>query len=93
MSVSCGTVNSSSWKRKIAYDYDLEVVHPWLYETYLIEDDIMIGLTPGKKVAIYRYNFPVNGQKNILIEGTGKMTGKLAGPNAVIITKRIYELK
>jgi len=36
MRVSCGTVNFSSWKRKMAYDHDLEVVHPWLYETYLI---------------------------------------------------------
>jgi len=89
MRVSRGTVKSAGWKRKMAYDHDLEMVHPWFYETYLIEDDITIGFTPGKKAAIYRYKFHVNGQKNILIEGTGKMTGTLVGHNAVNITERI----
>ena len=89
MRVSLGTVKSAGWKREMAYDHDLEVVHPWLYETYLIEDDITIGFTPGRKAAIYRYKFPVNDQKNILIEGTGKMTGTRVGPNAVNITEHI----
>lgn len=89
MRVSRGAVKSDSWKRKMAYDHDLEVVHPWLFETYLIEDDITVGFTPGKKAAIYRYQFPADGQKNILIEGTGKMTSKLVGGNGVSITERI----
>ncbi|MCK5565983.1 MAG: hypothetical protein KAJ07_12115, partial [Planctomycetes bacterium] len=89
MRVSLGAVTSDNWKRRMAYDHDLEVAHPWLFETYLIEDDITIGFTPGKKTAIYRYNFPADVQKNILIEGTRKMTCKLAGPNAVNITERI----
>jgi predicted alpha-1,2-mannosidase len=91
MRVSLDEVNPDSWKRKMAYDHDLEVVHPWLYEAYLIEDDIRIGFTPGRKTAIFRYNFPIKGKKNILIEGTGKMTGKPAGPNAVIITESVTE--
>ena len=74
MRVSCGSVGSGCWSRKMAYDHDLEVVHPWLYESYLIEDDITIGFAPGKKAAIFRYDFPDNDKKNILIEGTSKMT-------------------
>jgi predicted alpha-1,2-mannosidase len=89
MRVCCGTVNNASWERKMAYDHDLEVVHPWLYEAYLVEDEITVGFTPGKKAAIYRCQFPVNTKKYILIKGTGKMTCVLASPNAVNITERI----
>ncbi|MBI9018718.1 MAG: GH92 family glycosyl hydrolase [Phycisphaerae bacterium] len=91
MRVSRGSVNSSSWKQKMVYDHDLEVVHPWLFETFLIEDDITIGFTPGKKAAIYRYNFPSDDQKYILIAGSNKMTAKLAGANALNITEQFTQ--
>lgn len=89
MRVARGPVTAASWNRKMAYDHDLEVVHPWRFETYLIEDDITLGFAPGKKTAIYRYNFPSATQSHILIEGTGKMTAKLVEPHAVNITERI----
>jgi predicted alpha-1,2-mannosidase len=89
MRVSRGDVNYDSWSRKMAYDHDLEVVHPWLYETYLIEDDITIGFTPGKKAAIYRFDFPAGKQNNILISGSKNMVGKVIGPNAFNVTERV----
>ena len=89
MRVSRGSENAGRWGKEMEYDHDLEVVHPWLYETYLMEDDITVGFTPGKKAAIFRYKFPGNDQKNILIEGTDEMIAKLLGDNAVMITERV----
>ncbi len=89
MRVSRGNVDPGSWRRKMGYDHDLEVVHPWLYETYLVEDEITLGFTPGRKAAIYRCEFPPDAQGNILIGGPDKMTSTRVGPNAVNITERV----
>ena len=51
-------------------DHDLEIVHPWHYSTYLIEDDIRVSFTPGAKGAIYKLEFPDSNKGSISIEGT-----------------------
>ncbi|MFC1760669.1 GH92 family glycosyl hydrolase [Planctomycetota bacterium] len=91
MRVARGTLSATSWKRRMAYDHDLEVVHPWRYETYLLEDDITIGFTPGKKAAIYRYTFPTGAKNHILINGVGEMTGMRIGFHAMNITERVIK--
>ncbi len=73
MKVILGDISSSSWKQKINIDHDLEVVHPWLYSTYLIDDDIRVSFTPGEKCAIYKIEFLSADKKNILIKGSGEM--------------------
>ena len=50
MKVTLGELSPSSWKSKMNIDHDLEIMHPWFYSTYLIEDDIRVSFTPGKKV-------------------------------------------
>ena len=40
MKAASGTVKPNLWEKGMPIDHDLEVVHPWLYSTYLIEDDI-----------------------------------------------------
>jgi len=87
--VCSGNINYESWNRKMAYDHDLEVVHPWLFKTYLIEDDITIGFTPGKKAAIYSFDFPTAKQNNLLISGSMYMTGKVIGSNAFNVTEHV----
>ena len=57
-------------------DHDLEKVKPWNYSTYLIEDDIRVNFSPGRKCAIYKLEFPGRGKRNLLIQGTGEMTAK-----------------
>lgn len=74
MKTSIGKITDESWQKKMNIDHDLEVNHPWLYSTYLIEDDIKVSFTPGKKVAIYKIEFPKGVDKNILIKGSNKMT-------------------
>lgn len=51
-------VTPDSWKKRMPYDNDLEVTRPWYYSTYLIDKDITVEFTPGKRVGIYRFTFP-----------------------------------
>lgn len=77
-----GPVGSEDWKQSMPIDHDLEVVHPWYYETTLIEDDITVSFAPGEKAAIYRFKFPADRQKNILVAGSDSMVAKAEGGNA-----------
>ena len=69
-----GTLKNTSWKSSVTIDHDLEIMHPWFYKTYLIDDDISISFTPSKKSAIYKIDFPNGFEKNLLFTGTSKMT-------------------
>lgn len=73
MKVSNGEITPSSWDQNMNIDHDLEVYHPWLYSTYLIDDEIRVSFTPGEKCAIYKIDFPGTTTKNLLIKGSDKM--------------------
>jgi putative alpha-1,2-mannosidase len=75
MKVSLGDITNTSWKDKMNIDHDLEVVNPWFYSTYVIDDDITVNFSPGEKCAIYKINFPTSKQKKILIQGSSAMKG------------------
>ncbi|MBO9204374.1 MULTISPECIES: GH92 family glycosyl hydrolase [Niastella] len=59
-------VRLSSWKEPLLYDHDLEITRPWYYSTWLVNDDITVEFTPGKKTGCYRFTFPANSAKNVL---------------------------
>ncbi|HVW98244.1 MAG TPA: GH92 family glycosyl hydrolase [Mucilaginibacter sp.] len=61
-----GSLSAESWTAKMPYDNDLEITRPWYYSTYLIDKDITVEFTPGKKVGIYRFTFPAGTGKHIL---------------------------
>ena len=73
MKVSLGAISNDSWKKKMNIDHDLETVQPWLYSTYLIDDNIRVSFTPAKKTAIYKIEFPEGLEKNVLIKGSDDM--------------------
>jgi len=73
MKVSLGEISDRSWRGKMYIDHDLEVVHPWHYSTYLIEEDIRVSFSPGKKSAMYKLDFSVPGQRNLLFQGTNEL--------------------
>ena len=83
MKVSLGAVNNASWKSKMTIDHDLETARPWLYSTYLIDDNINVSFTPSKKSGIYKIDFPASTAKNILIAGTDKMLVNVVGKNSL----------
>ncbi len=75
-------------------DHDLEIVHPWHYSTYLIEDDIRVSFTPGSKGAIYKLEFPDSNKGSILIEGTGQFLAHPEGDGTFTLEdKIIYKTK
>lgn len=63
------TVSAAAWRQKQTWDHDLEVTRPWYYSTYLIDDDITVEFTPGKKAGIYRFTFPQNAATKSLLFG------------------------
>src|SRR5258705_295931 len=72
----CTRVDAESWKRKLAYDHDLEVIRPWYYSTYLIEDDATVEFVPGRKTGIYRFSFPQkDGDKTLLFNTSNNGVG------------------
>ena len=64
---SVGALADTCWNRRMTYDYDLEVNQPWYYSTCLLEDDVTVEFTPGKKTGVYRFTFPPGVQKNLLL--------------------------
>lgn len=57
-----------SWNKKMTYDHDLEINRPWYYSTYLVDQEVKVSYTPGKKTGIYRFDFPVKGNKALLFD-------------------------
>jgi predicted alpha-1,2-mannosidase len=85
MKVSLGEITNKTWNNKMVIDHDLEVVRPWLYSTYLINDNITVNFAPAKKCAIYKIDFPASEKKNILISGTDKMNVITVGENGFMM--------
>ena len=81
MIIAMEPVSPRSWKRKMPIDHDLEVMHPWYYSTYLIEDDVRVSFTPGAKAGIYRIEFPTTKQRTVLFAGTADFKSRLVAPN------------
>lgn len=84
-------VSNAAWKHKMAYDHDLEVLRPYYYSTYLIDDEVKVEFVPGKKAGIYRFEFPKNGHKSILFDqyNNGEGSWKFIGGKE-IIAREIY---
>lgn len=94
MRVGLGEISAQSWRQKMNIDHDLEVVHPWFYSTYLIDEDIRVSFVPGVKSAIYKIDFPEGKRKNILIKGKGEMTGaSIAGETFTLKEKIVYKTR
>ena len=77
MKVIQGELNQQSKNRKMTIDHDLEVVHPWLYATYLIEDGIWVRFAPGRKSAIYQFETSEKDELHWTISGSEDLSGKL----------------
>ncbi|TCC99814.1 GH92 family glycosyl hydrolase [Pedobacter psychroterrae] len=54
--------------KRMTYDHDLEVNRPWYYSTYLVDSEIAVAFTPGKKAGIFRFEFPANITKALIFD-------------------------
>ena len=94
MRVSLGEITNKTWKAKMHIDHDLEVVKPWFYSTYLIDDDIRVSFVPSKRTAVYKIDFPKGEQNNIIIQGTRDMESDTFKNNAFTFQEKIkYKTK
>jgi predicted alpha-1,2-mannosidase len=66
---SVKVLSLADWRTKQAWDHDLEVTRPWYYSTYLIDDEITVEFTAGKKAGVYRFEFPANAAHKTLLFG------------------------
>ncbi len=89
MKVSVGDFRNQSWNMKMNIDHDLEVVKPWYYSTYLIDDDIKVSFTPSRKSAIYKIEFPERKRKNIIISGSPEMVSGEKEEGIFILEEKI----
>src|SRR5450432_2382670 len=65
---STGDINIESWNRRMPYDHNLEIIRPWYYSTYMVDDDVTVEFTPGKKTGFYRFTFPAGKTNSILFD-------------------------
>lgn len=59
-------VEAAAWKAKMPYDQ--ETLQPWYYSGWLVDEDITVNFTPGKKAAIYQLVFPAGKEKHLLFD-------------------------
>jgi predicted alpha-1,2-mannosidase len=83
--VVVGHIAEDSWKKKMPIDHDLEVVRPWHYSTYLIDDDVWVSFTPASKAAIYQWEFPANATGHLLITGSAQLRAEAAGSHGLCL--------
>lgn len=88
MKVSLGEITNKSWTDKMTIDHDREIVHPWHFSTYLVDDNITVSFSPTNKCAAYKVDFPASEAKNILIAGTNDMKAEFFGDNKFIIEEK-----
>ena len=89
MKVGSGSLIKDSWQRKMYIDHDLEIVHPWHYSTYLIDDDIRVSFTPGSKAAIYKIEFPEAENKFLLLRGSKDLQGNYQNNGVFMLEDKI----
>lgn len=55
--------------QRMRFDHGLEAIKPWHYSTYLVDEEITVEFTPGKKTGIYRISFPASKDGGKLLFG------------------------
>ena len=80
-----GDLTVKSWTAKMTYDHDLEINRPWYYSTYLVDDEVKVEFTVGKKTGFYRFSFPNVKSKAILLGvfNGGKASFKFLSSNEI----------
>jgi predicted alpha-1,2-mannosidase len=62
-----GHLTDADWNERMTYDHDMEITRPWYYATTLIDQDIRVEHTVGKRGGIYRFKFPKGVKKHVLL--------------------------
>ena len=60
-----GNKEGGTWNERQTYDHDLEIVQPFYYSTYLIDENIKVEFTPGNKTGYFRFTFSPESEKTL----------------------------
>ncbi len=61
-----GEIKKESWQSNMTFDHNLEINKPWFYSTYLIDNEIKVDYSAGKKTGIYQFSFNDPKSKSLL---------------------------
>ncbi|MDB5004033.1 MAG: alpha-mannosidase [Mucilaginibacter sp.] len=62
-----GSLIDADWNERLTYDHDMEITRPWYFATTLIDKDIRVEHTVGKRGGMYRFKFPKGVKKHVLL--------------------------
>ncbi len=80
---TCGEVSTDINFNAAVYDHDQEEVHPWYHRVILEDKDIVADWTTTERAVLYRFNFQVPGQSNIVFRANGNAYFASASPNSI----------
>jgi predicted alpha-1,2-mannosidase len=90
---STGEVTDTIFNRRLNYDLNHEITRPWYYATLLTDDDILVEYTAGERTGIYRFSFPENVEKNLLLSHYyANGSYELAIPNEIYGIESVTDL-
>ena len=88
-----GDPAAGTWKRRQTYDHDLEVVKPFYFSTYLIDEEIITEFVPGNKTGFFRFTFPEEGAKRLKFQLIHNGTWKILSENIIAGTEEFEGMK
>lgn len=89
---SMGSVTDTAFNSRMNWDQDFEITSPFYYSTLLIDNNIKTEYTAGERTGIYRFTFPADVKKNLLL--TPNYAGGLYefdGVNAIYGTEFVVD--
>ncbi|MDX1283762.1 MAG: GH92 family glycosyl hydrolase [Draconibacterium sp.] len=81
------------WQDGQMYDHDLEIVLPYYFSTFLIDEDIKTEYTPGNKTGFFKFTFPENGKRIIKLHINQEGKWNILSRNAIAGVEEFFGMK
>ena len=88
-----GSKADGSWKERQTYDHDLEIVKPYYFSTYLIDEDIQVEFTPGNKTGLFRFTFPEKSDKTLRLQINQEGHWEMLSKNSISGEEQFFGMK
>jgi len=88
-----GKKEDGTWKERQTYDHDLEIVRPYYFSTYLIDEDIKVEFTPGNKIGFFRFTFPEKSDKTLRLQINQEGHWDLLSKNSLSGEEQFFGMK
>ena len=88
-----GKSEAGTWKERQTYDHDLEIVRPYYFSTYLIDEDIKVEFTPGNKIGFFRFSFPDKSDKTLRFQINQEGHWDVISKNSIAGEEQFFGMK